>query len=639
MSNEQKTPLTENNPAPQTGPEQTFNIAGAIITRSQRTRQLLSPWTRRWLPAESSGETSTPEQPLPLAEQRRTTMSTEHTHILLNRVQRTAERSTVWEPDVGSLKPGMTEPLTQTVAAHTQYRLVGVKQPAQPREKSSSLATGLPLLEQDTARAPETAPMPTLLPGTQGQVIPPAPRAKKQGRPKPPVIPPKSRLFTRVQETPPGEAPAKSAIQRTPDPAKQSVSKQKIEAPRPPVLPDQPGTPSLTQQAWQQEMPVRPTISPDKERPSRPSPTKTGDADLEKGSREKTSIQRSEIKTTPPKTEPGEDAASAAKPAVSLGRDILSQAAKKQHLPLSGALPLAQPRRRTGITQLSKKKSEPAPITPKTTRAKLAARGWRFKTKSDDRPVESGRVTQAASNLEQRPGSGKPLADKPRVAMESVIGHDFGDVRVHQTDLSPLNVQAATKGRDVYFGRGQADFEQPRSMALLGHELTHVTQSGLVQTKPVEQTTISPAARMPVEVGPDEAEAERTEQTVLTYARSGIVQRAEEEPGADMGDMSASGGLDEHFRSMESTQETYDESQLELQAEHYETQRMQEEENFADLQETVEEMIDVRIDEMMEALGLDEESLAARLPNLDNLARQILPYLKRLITVERERRA
>jgi hypothetical protein len=613
MSNEQKTPPTENNPAPQTGPEQTHNIAGAIITRSQRTRQLLSPWTRRWLPAESPGETSAPEQPLPLAEQRRTTMSTEHTHTLLNRVQRTAERSTVWEPDVGSLKPGMTEPLTQTVAAHTQYRPVGVKQPAQPREESSSLATELPLLEQDTARPPETAPTPTLLPGTQGQVIPPAPRAKKQGRPKPPVIPPKSRLFTRVQETPPGEAPAKSAIQRTPDPAKQSVSKQKIEAPRPPVLPDQPETPSLTQQALQQEMPVRQakteTTLTEEARRSTPSPTKTGDTGLEKSPEKKPAVQRSEIKT------------------------------KKQHLPLSGALPLAQPRRRTGITQINKKKSEPSPVAPKVARAKLASRGWRFKTKSDDRPVEPGRVTQAASNLEQQPGSGKPLADKPRAAMESVMGHDFGDVRVHQTDLSPLNVQAATKGRNVYFDRGQADFEQPRPMALLGHELTHVAQSGLVQTKPVEQTTISPAARMPIDVGADEAEAERTEQTVLTYARSGIVQRAEEEPGADMGDMSASTGLDEHFRSMESTQETYDESQLDLQAEHYEAQRMQEEENFAELQETVEEMIDARLDEMMEALGFDEESLAAKLPNLDNLARQILPYLKRLITVERERRA
>jgi hypothetical protein len=50
-------------------------------------------------------------------------------------------------------------------------------------------------------------------------------------------------------------------------------------------------------------------------------------------------------------------------------------------------------------------------------------------------------------------------------------------------------------------------------------------------------------------------------------------------------------------------------------------------------------MIDERMAEMMGALGLDETEETTPQPGLDDLARQILPFLKRLIVVERERRA
>ena len=62
-------------------------------------------------------------------------------------------------------------------------------------------------------------------------------------------------------------------------------------------------------------------------------------------------------------------------------------------------------------------------------------------------------------------------------------------------------------------------------------------------------------------------------------------------------------------------------------------------ERIIELQTTLEEIIDDRLAEMLETLGLDEDDEEAKAPDIDDLARQVLPYIKRLIAVERERRA
>jgi len=99
---------------------------------------------------------------------------------------------------------------------------------------------------------------------------------------------------------------------------------------------------------------------------------------------------------------------------------------------------------------------------------------------------------------------------------------------LHEASLSDLNVQAAAQGRDVFVEAGQTRFDTPDSMALLGHELTHVAQQGfakpLTSTPTVQRQVDNDEARphrflKPVrsDVAKDEAEAEQRERQVKSF--------------------------------------------------------------------------------------------------------------------------
>ncbi|MCP4307278.1 MAG: DUF4157 domain-containing protein, partial [bacterium] len=67
--------------------------------------------------------------------------------------------------------------------------------------------------------------------------------------------------------------------------------------------------------------------------------------------------------------------------------------------------------------------------------------------------------------------------------MESRLGQDFGQVRVHtngQAAQSAVAVQARayTVGQDIVFGAGQYAPDARDGRKLLAHELTHVIQQG-----------------------------------------------------------------------------------------------------------------------------------------------------------------
>ncbi|WP_416973024.1 DUF4157 domain-containing protein [Streptomyces sp. 4F14] len=71
--------------------------------------------------------------------------------------------------------------------------------------------------------------------------------------------------------------------------------------------------------------------------------------------------------------------------------------------------------------------------------------------------------------------SGKPLAEPVRADMESRLGHDFSDVRLHtgeaaRRSAAELGARAWTSGNHVVIGKGGGD---PHTLA---HELTHVVQ-------------------------------------------------------------------------------------------------------------------------------------------------------------------
>ena len=85
--------------------------------------------------------------------------------------------------------------------------------------------------------------------------------------------------------------------------------------------------------------------------------------------------------------------------------------------------------------------------------------------------------------------SGSPLPDGVRSFMESRIGADFGDVRLH-TDAraarmaEALNAAAFTSGRDIYFQPAYYSPDTSAGRKLLAHELTHVVQQGAGHASP-----------------------------------------------------------------------------------------------------------------------------------------------------------
>ncbi|MEV0371849.1 DUF4157 domain-containing protein [Streptomyces sp. NPDC050636] len=76
---------------------------------------------------------------------------------------------------------------------------------------------------------------------------------------------------------------------------------------------------------------------------------------------------------------------------------------------------------------------------------------------------------------------GRPLDDPVRTDMESRLGADFSDVRVH-TDTAAhesaesVNAHAYTSGSHIVFQRGRYDASSASGRHMLAHELTHVIQ-------------------------------------------------------------------------------------------------------------------------------------------------------------------
>jgi Domain of unknown function (DUF4157) len=76
---------------------------------------------------------------------------------------------------------------------------------------------------------------------------------------------------------------------------------------------------------------------------------------------------------------------------------------------------------------------------------------------------------------------GQPLAPDVRTEMESRLGHDFGDVRVHtdgaaHESAKSVSAHAYTAGSNVVFQRDTYDPSSTAGKTMLAHELTHVVQ-------------------------------------------------------------------------------------------------------------------------------------------------------------------
>lgn len=87
--------------------------------------------------------------------------------------------------------------------------------------------------------------------------------------------------------------------------------------------------------------------------------------------------------------------------------------------------------------------------------------------------------------------AGRPLDEPVRADMESRLGHDFNDVRVHDdgaahASAASVNAHAYTVGSHVVFQRDAYDPSSAAGQQTLAHELTHVVQQ---RSGPVDGTS------------------------------------------------------------------------------------------------------------------------------------------------------
>jgi hypothetical protein len=95
-------------------------------------------------------------------------------------------------------------------------------------------------------------------------------------------------------------------------------------------------------------------------------------------------------------------------------------------------------------------------------------------------------------------GSGAPLDEPLRTDMESRLGADFGDVRVHTGDAADgsakaVGAHAYTVGTNVVFQRDAYDPSSTAGRTMLAHELTHVVQQ---RSGPVDGTPTGDGVRV-----------------------------------------------------------------------------------------------------------------------------------------------
>ena len=110
-----------------------------------------------------------------------------------------------------------------------------------------------------------------------------------------------------------------------------------------------------------------------------------------------------------------------------------------------------------------------------------------------------------------------------RSQMESAFGESFGDVRVHtggeaERMNEELGARAVTRGRDVYFDRGEYDPSTAEGRALLAHELAHVVQQEGDSSGKAAGSLDSPGDVF-------EREADRAAREVLSGGHATVMER------------------------------------------------------------------------------------------------------------------
>jgi Domain of unknown function (DUF4157) len=142
---------------------------------------------------------------------------------------------------------------------------------------------------------------------------------------------------------------------------------------------------------------------------------------------------------------------------------------------------------------------------------------------------------------------GRPLEPDVREDMESRLGHDFGDVRVHDDGAAhesakAVNAHAYTVGSNVVFQRDKYDPSSSDGKTMLAHELTHVVQQ---RSGPVDGTSAPGGIKVSDPSDRFEREAAANAERVMSAPAPVAAAPAAVQRHADDGSVQREGGGEE----------------------------------------------------------------------------------------------
>jgi Domain of unknown function (DUF4157) len=154
---------------------------------------------------------------------------------------------------------------------------------------------------------------------------------------------------------------------------------------------------------------------------------------------------------------------------------------------MRGHLSLATPARQAASVSVH----EPEPATESTARNPTGVGGARpqhVHNLADVDVFPSAGPGRAAVTNVIGSGNGRPLPPDLRADMESRLGDDFSDVRIHTDEqaaesAAAFSAEAYTVGHEIVFGRGAFAPDSPDGKHRLAHELVHVRQQRLGRVK------------------------------------------------------------------------------------------------------------------------------------------------------------
>ena len=185
----------------------------------------------------------------------------------------------------------------------------------------------------------------------------------------------------------------------------------------------------------------------------------------------------------------------------------------------------------------------PRPAGPPTFQQAILGMGQVYGNRYMSSLIENGGVIDkhTRDRIEAQRGSGSPLDDGLRMAMEQSFDRDLGDVRLHTGSeaaglASELDAGAFTTGRDIFFANNAFQPGTDNGIRVLRHELTHVVQQ-------VKGTSVE-ASRLTGPGDLSEQEASRAETSDMGYLAAELspLTVARIKPGVISVDVEGGGG-------------------------------------------------------------------------------------------------